>query len=589
MSKERDHDMGEMINYLNAFFSNLEIFEDSSRGHSHKVYIRQSIMEFLENETKRNAFAVYEAFFDSYRIQLPGEINPFIDLLDILQNYEENAATLIDKQRDHYIHAVNVFILGLCIYSQNAKFRADFESRNLDKSEYPYSYDTAHEEFFYRWGIASLFHDVGYPLEIIGKQISKFMDFTTNIDSKVVVHSHLQIDNFEDFNKISEVISKPEFCRPYFNKYNSSIYIDLLKPTDLLAHKLHISLGVDMLEIKNALEKFIDIMTKNGFIDHGFFSAIIVLRWYGFLIQRCDYKPEYFFWPVVDSASAILLHNYYKNAIMKPPFSKDKLSSKSHPIAWLLILCDELQEWNREAYGIVDRKRVQVGKASVSIEGNRLDISYLTSNYELPQDFSISKGNLLGKLLDIDAIFSDGLTIQCKTVDDLPLPKNGSLPDFEISPRPLIENLEKIAVAIHDLYNQNQLDLNPSLPLDYPHFSDLPDPLKYSNLRQARSIAKKIKLAGWEIGPKEKKGRVVEEIPEDLVELLAVYEHEDWMRERINSGYVLGKEKDLQNKISPYLIPYEILPDEIKEYDRNAVRNIPKLLDMVGLAIFTKQ
>jgi hypothetical protein len=41
----------------------------------------------------------------------------------------------------------------------------------MDKTNYPYSYDTRHEEFFYRWGLASLFHDVGYPVEIIGKQI----------------------------------------------------------------------------------------------------------------------------------------------------------------------------------------------------------------------------------------------------------------------------------------------------------------------------------------------------------------------------------------------------------------------------------
>lgn len=581
--------MEEISKYINDFFDTLEIFEDISRGHTNKVYIRQSILEFLENETKRNAFAVYEAFFDSYRIQLPGEVNPFIDLLDILQNYEENAATLIDKQRDHYIHSVNVFILGLCIYSQNARYRADFDLANLNKTEYPYSYDTAHEEFFYRWGIASLFHDVGYPLEIIGKQITKFVDFTTNIDSNVIVRSHLQIDNFEDFNNIAEYVPKVEFCKPYFEKFSSCIYFDLLKPTELLAHKLHISLGLEIPEIKKALSNFVATMTKNGFIDHGFFSAIIILRWYGFLIQRCKYKSEYFFWPVVDSASAILLHNFYRNVIMKPPFSKGKLSSKSHPIAWLLILCDELQEWNREAYGIADKKRIQVGKVSLSIDMNRIKTVYLTNKLELPQQFASEKESLLQNVLDIDAIFPDSINIRCQVEQDLALPNISSLRDIELTPRPLIENLEKIAIAIHELYNQYQLEKYPEKPLEYPQFSDLPDSLKYSNIRQARSIAKKIKMAGWEIGPKVKEGLEVKEIPEEIVELLAMSEHEDWMHERYNSGFVFGTEKDSENKVSPYLIPYSLLPEEIKEYDRNAVRNLPKLLNMVGLAIFIKK
>ncbi len=172
----------EMEEYVKNFFSELEVFEDKKRGHCYKIFIEQAILEFLENETKDTAFAVYRTFFDSYRIVLQGASNPFIDLLDILKNYEENAAILIDRQRDHYIHSVNVFILGLCIYSQNVNYRAAFDKKVMNKSEYPYSYYTKNEEFFYRWGLASLFHDIGYPVEIVGHQINKFVDFVTNVD-----------------------------------------------------------------------------------------------------------------------------------------------------------------------------------------------------------------------------------------------------------------------------------------------------------------------------------------------------------------------------------------------------------------------
>lgn len=210
----------------------------------------------------------------------------------MLLSYEESAATLIDKQRDHYIHSVYVFILGLCIYVQSRVFQASFQDANLNKADYPYAYETRHEEFFYRWGIASLFHDVGYPIEIIGKQINKFMGFATEVDSDVRVKSHLEFENFDKLNTIAEIVPKRAFINDYFQKYESCVYVDLLKPTDLLAHKLHISLGVDLKAVKAALDGFVDLMAKSGFIDHGFYSALIILRWYGYLIQKSQYQAR---------------------------------------------------------------------------------------------------------------------------------------------------------------------------------------------------------------------------------------------------------------------------------------------------------
>ena len=577
------------IKYSNHFFDELEVFEDISRGHSYKAYLRQAVIEFLERETKNTAFGVYRSFFDSYRITLEGKSNPFIDLLDVLLSYEERASTLIDKQRDHYVHSVNVFILGLCFYSQNANFQAAFDAVNLDKSNYPFSYDTKHEEFFYRWGIASLFHDVGYPVEIIGKQISKFMDFATEVGSNTKVKSHLEFDNFEEVNAIAEVLPKQEFIKSYYEKYPSCVYVDLLKPIDLLAHKLHLSLGIDLKTIKTALDRFIEVMAKSGFIDHGFYSAIIVLRWYGFLIQSCNYKPEYFFNPILDSASAILLHNYYKNVLLKPPFSRGPLSPREHPIAYLLILCDELQEWNRTAYGILDKKRNLAEEASVLITKNRLEMTYIDKDTALPDQFSADKEATLSKLLDMDALFSDGFSIHCETTSTLaPIP--GVIrQDNAIAPRQLLGNLEKLAIAIHDLYNQRQLERNPDQPLAYPDFSDLPDTLKYSNLRQARGIAKKLELMGWDILPEGSEGEVIPKIPDDIVETLAVFEHDEWMEERLGYGWVFGEIKDTEKKISPYLVPYDELNEEVKNLDRDTIRNIPALLGKIGLAAYVKK
>jgi hypothetical protein len=327
-------------------------------------------------------------------------------------------------------------------------------------------------------------------------------------------------------------------------------------------------------------------MAKSGFIDHGFYSALIVLKWYGFLIQSCNYKPEYFYYPVLDSASAILLHNFYKNVIMKPPFSKGHLSPLEQPIAYLLILCDELQEWNREAYGILDKRRTHAGDVSLWIKEDSFDIIYITKNGSLPESFSKDKKALLRDLLDMDAVFSEGFSICCESLDELAPLTSSIKQNTDLLPRPLLDNLEKLAIAIHKFYNEKKLEKAPDQPLEWPNFSDLPESLKYSNLRQARSITDKLKLMGWEMRPKGSTGNVVNQIKDDIVETLAIFEHEAWMAERLSTGWNYGPVRNADEKTSPYLVPYNQLTEEIKDLDRDTIRNIPILLDMIGMGIF---
>jgi hypothetical protein len=56
------------------------------------------------------------------------------------------------------------------------------------------------------------------------------------------------------------------------------------------------------------------------------------------------------------------------------------------------------------------------------------------------------------------------------------------------------------------------------------------------------------------------------------------------MTERLQSGWRLGP-KDTERKISPYLIPIEDLPDDIADFDRDAVRQIPAALALVDLQV----
>ena len=573
--------MSNLSPFVDRFFDQLSLAADVQEGHCYKSFLRGAVSAFLSGETPETAFAVYRAFFDSYRITLPGKNDPFIDLVDILRSYEATAATLIDKQRDHFIHAVNVFLTGLSIYAQSDAYRKAFDSAVPEKN-YIYAYQTPHEEFFFRWGVASLFHDVGYPVEIVGHQINRFIRMVTDADGdEVRVKAQIKFENFSELNHIREVVPKRPFTRAYYDAYESCSYIDLLTPNDLLAHHVHQTLGTDLMETKKAVDRFVDDMAASGFIDHGYYSAMIILKWYGYAIQMSGDHPERFFWPILDSATAILLHNYYRNVLQKKPFSLGPMDARKNPIAFLLILCDELQEWNREAHGILTRTFTLADTVHLSVKNGYLSATYVTRHGHLPEKFCREKIELLRGLLDLDAIFPLGFDVDAESLDSF----EPFRPQLEkVNARPLLKDIELLAIAIHARYCEKQLQDHPERPLDYPDFSQLPDDLKYSNLRQAQNICDRLEQVGYRLGPKGRKG-AVKEFPPELVEFMAELEHEAWMQERLSRGWKLG-ERNAEKKTSPYLVPYDQLSEEIKDYDRDAIRNIPALVERGGMAVY---
>lgn len=51
--------------------------------------MHEAILNFLDNETKAAALAVYEAYFDSYRITLKGGSNLFIEAIYPISRVQE--------------------------------------------------------------------------------------------------------------------------------------------------------------------------------------------------------------------------------------------------------------------------------------------------------------------------------------------------------------------------------------------------------------------------------------------------------------------------------------------------------------------
>ena len=74
----------------------------------------------------------------------------------------------------------------------------------------------------------------------------------------------------------------------------------------------------------------------------------------------------------LDVLTAILLHNSlnrYDIQDAKP------ISLQAHPLAYLLILCDELQSWNRQGFGKGSKLDILPQNIDIEIQGNK----YLTT------------------------------------------------------------------------------------------------------------------------------------------------------------------------------------------------------------------
>ena len=72
----------------------------------------------------------------------------------------------------------------------------------------------------------------------------------------------------------------------------------------------------------------------------------------------------------------------------------------------------------------------------------------------------------------------------------------------------------------------------------------------------------------------------------ELTELLARNTHDIWAQQRISEGWKYGAERNDAEKLHPCLVPYEELPENEKEYDRNTAMETLKVIKLLGFEIY---
>ena len=146
--------------------------------------------------------------------------------------------------------------------------------------------------------------------------------------------------------------------------------------------------------------------------------------------------------------------------------------------------------------------------------------------------------------------------------------------------------VEDIAKAVHEGYvraSQARGDTVATNPSMAP-WEGLPESLKESNRSQAADIGNKLRSIDCAVVPTTTDAAPLA-LRDDELERLARREHERWLRERAQQGWSYGSVRDDRRKLHPDFVEWAELSDESRDKDRDAVRNIPRLLRAAGFQI----
>ena len=222
-----------------------------------------------------------------------GEVN-LAPLFCKVADYERNLFSLIPLYRDHSVHSIRVFLTGAYIMNRMAYKTPTLFDKVFHRNEMDYS-------MLFKWFLTSIFHDIGIPIE-------KFVDQNNALERFYQQYPGFDFERARLNPKHSWLISLSEFS-------------EKIAPEPKIRDRL----------LRNIDKK-----------EHGIIGAITLLHLAGQGILDMEHIPpdyyELYIEPyVMPAARAIALHNDSDTEIL---FEED-------PMCFLLILCDEIQEWER--------------------------------------------------------------------------------------------------------------------------------------------------------------------------------------------------------------------------------------------------
>lgn len=569
--------MKKLNKLCNGFFNGLDLSDivGADAAKEDNKLFNKVLDRFLEKGNKEDAFEVYYCFSEIFRLFGKGYDNTQ-KLLELLSDHEYHSGELLSKHRDHYSHSVYVFALGLAVYAHDKTFRNNF----LGFYDLPDNAVSA-STYLYLWGMTSLFHDIGYPFQLAHEQIKIY---TSELwGEKAGFRPYVSFGNLDKFIAIDENVS---------DKLSDTLCIDRKFTTldELLAYGLNKRLGFDENFIVSLLRE--RIINQPKFVDHGYFGAVTLAKQ---LLDMPEFKMTE---QRLDVITAILLHNSLSKFDLK---NSHPISAEEHPLAYMLMLCDELQNWDRLAYGKVSKRDPIAWDIKIDISDNKIQIDYLfDSRYVKDSDNNkrecksfaeISSGDYAAAITgngNKKGFLSTSLVLNLNA-GECRKKKKSTLYASDNS----FINLCDFAKAIHASY----LEECRNMQAEYINetFDKLPLEFKISNIEQAKSYAEKLELISCFYSNKDLDYPVVEDFKKsvygnknaDNLGFLCREEHVRWVKEKLSMGWKYGtdyssSQERNKKKIHRDIIPYEELDEKERKKDEVMINNIIPLLKKFG-------
>ena len=532
-----------------------------------RLCLETALADFLASGAADDAYTVYYCYLEMFL----GRSGSSKRMMELLSEYEANGSSLLMKHRDHYAHSVYVFALGLALYETNAAYRGAFRAfYRLDASD---DADAA-KLFLEYWGLTALFHDIGYPFELPFEQVLSYFEVAKQARGQGT--PYMAYRGIETLTALDDAAAA-RFEALYGRRFS--------RVTELLAHDVAQKLGdaygcteaalLDVIEAKPTVpERF------GYFMDHAFFSAARAFRELTAALGAAALSAMH-----VDALSAILLHNsLFKFAIAFYKDDKkrrDPLRPEAHPLAWLLMLCDELQCWDRTAYGRNSRAELHPMAADFDFSGGGVNAVYFYDQAEHGKieaweaDYRAwEAGGCAGKAPRLKAYSDMAERPQPFTADILRIVDTAICP---LTVRAAIRPADRGGKHTY-LSESNFLHLydfaaalhGRSMPADTPaealeeKFSALSLEYQLSGINRAKRFGRYLDAIGCFYTDRPVAYEMVREITPEQAAVIAPLEHARWIREHNAMGWRHGTDYET--------LPLPDMPAAEEKAARSALR-----------------
>lgn len=522
-----------------------------------RLCLENAVERFLKSGKKEDAFDVYFCYLEMF----VGGYEKTRRMIELLSEFEANGSELLMRHRDHYSHSVYVFLIGLAVYESNDIYRNTYNKYYGLTDEH----ESAHHYLQY-WGLASLFHDIGYPFELPFEQVESYFEVNgAKREDKPFVAYH----SLDSLISIDEKI-KPDIKNMLGADYDNTNQLFARLITDKLGNAYGFS-EEQMLECLTEKPACPDKF--NYYMDHAYFSASVLFKKL-FEEMNCELKAEH-----LDSLTAILMHNsLYKFSIADYKGENNKpFKAELHPLAYMLMLCDELQCWDRTSYGRKSKKELHPMDCTFDFSDNKIKAVYLYDEKEISK-VNMFKDSYISWLQNPEGKKAPAL----KSYSEMYI-KNDGISKFQEDIQRIVDltdiklsvdiglvanvrrngtcylsdsnfiNLYNFAVVLNGRWNNSDWkDAKMSGQEDkfltdekvIEEFSDsfkqLSLEYKLSNINQAKAFAKYLNEIGCFYTDKSVDFEMVEKFSKEELVKIGLLEHQRWLQEHYDMGWIYG-------------------------------------------------